>query len=167
MSKPTHRMKGTSIYDAWRGMRYRCTNRNHKYYADYGGRGITVCDEWLHSFENFYRDMGDKPKGLSLDRIDNDKGYCKENCRWSTAKEQTNNKRNTVYVVYKGEIISVGNLATMLDLNSVTLLRRIRNNWTESRWGDRPRKISKKGCSSLPTSIYRFMKQQADKEMLQ
>ena len=84
-------MKGTKIYDCWVSMKQRCLNPKATGYKNWGGRGITVCDEWL-GFENFYEDMGDKPVGLSIDRKDNNKGYCKSNCRWATPTEQANNK---------------------------------------------------------------------------
>src|SRR5262249_13199822 len=72
-------------------------------YKHYGGRGIGVCDEWRFSAESFYRDMGE-PRGLTLDRIDNDKGYQKDNCRWATQEEQARNKRNTVHVEINGRV---------------------------------------------------------------
>lgn len=88
-------------YDTWRSMVDRCTNKNHRYYHRYGGRGITVCDEWL-TFENFFTDMGNPPDGLSLDRIDNDGGYSKANCRWASKYEQATNRSRTIYVVVDG-----------------------------------------------------------------
>ena len=70
----------------------RCTDPNHKYYSNYGGRGITIDPRWL-TFENFYEDMGERPQGTSLDRENNDLGYFKDNCRWATRTEQANNRR--------------------------------------------------------------------------
>jgi hypothetical protein len=81
----------------------RCYNPNNKGYKNYGGRGIKVCARWLESFENFYEDMGDCPKGLTLDRKDNDGDYTSENCRWATKEEQQNNTRINVWITYVGE----------------------------------------------------------------
>lgn len=86
-----HGKSGTAIYKIWVGMITRCYNPKVKIYKYYGGRGIQVSESW-QNFENFYRDMGERPSGLQIDRIDNDKGYTKENCRWVTAKE--NNAAN-------------------------------------------------------------------------
>lgn len=90
-----HGLTDTPTYKSWISMRYRCTNQKYSEYKYYGGRGITVCERWIDSFENFLADMGERPKGKSLDRIDPYGNYCPENCRWATAKEQANNKRTT------------------------------------------------------------------------
>lgn len=90
------------IRNIWYGMIHRTTSINHKNYFSYGGRGIFVCDEW-HSFDVFYEDMKDSYiVGLSLDRIDNEKGYTKQNCRWATKKEQANNRRSSALFTIDG-----------------------------------------------------------------
>ena len=90
----THGRYKTPEYYCWQGMKNRCLNSNHKQWEYYGGRGITMCDEWVSSFPQFLSDMGERPTpNHSLDRVDNDKGYCKENCQWRTKKEQMNNRR--------------------------------------------------------------------------
>jgi hypothetical protein len=88
-----HGLKGSRIYSIWGGMLARCERTQHKSYAYYGGRGITVCAEW-HVFDVFLKDMGFPPSDFhTLDRIDNAKGYCKTNCRWATPTEQARNRR--------------------------------------------------------------------------
>lgn len=88
----SHGKSRTKIYRIWADMVGRCSRPTHMRYADYGGRGISVCERWM-SFPNFYSDMGDRPENLSLDRVNNDGNYEPSNCRWATAIEQRNNRR--------------------------------------------------------------------------
>lgn len=99
-----HDMSRSSIYAIWTNIVDRCYNEKNPNYHRYGGRGITMCDEWRNSFEAFYHDMGERPSvNYSIDRRDNDKGYCKDNCRWATSQEQAANRQRSLYFEYKGE----------------------------------------------------------------
>ena len=90
----THGMRWTPVYNIWRHMKSRCSNPNHKFYHRYGGRGIKVCDRWM-KFENFLADMGENPKGMSIERIDNAKGYYPANCKWANQTAQSRNRVTT------------------------------------------------------------------------
>lgn len=86
--------KASPTYYSWKSMKWRCTNTAPKDWKHYGGRGIGVCERWVNSFEMFLADMGERPEGHTLDRIDNDKGYEPGNCRWATPAQQRNNRRD-------------------------------------------------------------------------
>lgn len=118
--------KKTKEYKTWAGIKYRCYCKTDKRFSDYGGRGIIVCDRWLHSFENFLADMGRAPSPKhSIDRKDNNKNYEPNNCRWATNKEQANNKRTNVNITYKGETMTISEWCTKLDLCQNTIRARI------------------------------------------
>lgn len=110
-----HGGSGTKTYKVWSAMIQRTRNPNAGQYSDYGGRGIAVCDDW-HSFAGFRRDMGDAPKGMTLDRIDNDKGYSKDNCRWASREQQSANRRVTVRIRHEGADVTITELARILNV---------------------------------------------------
>lgn len=123
--RKTHGMSGTPAHYTWVGMRYRCTDPESSRWEDYGGRGIKVCSRWLESFENFFEDMGERPAGKTLDRIDGDGDYAPANCRWATKEEQANNKSNTRWLEYEGIRLPVQLWAAQLGIRARTLLQRI------------------------------------------
>lgn len=128
MFKPTHGMKNSRIYNIWANMIQRCNNPHQTQYKYYGGRGITVCDEWL-KFENFYRDMKDGYlDDLTLDRKDSLKGYFKGNCRWVTIQEQQNNRRDCRFIEHNGKRLNLTQWGKELDIPPSTLLGRYRRN---------------------------------------
>lgn len=129
-----HNATGTREYITWTNIKARCTNPNNKAYKNYGGRGIAICDTWLNSFEVFYRDMGDCPKGFSIERKDNNKGYYKENCIWASAKTQSMNRRSNFIVNYRGEDKPLKQWCEDLKLDYKKVFARIKQlGWTVER----------------------------------
>lgn len=117
---------GTPEYGAWTEMRKRCLCSTGHAYADYGGRGISICERWLVSFANFLEDMGKKPTpSHSLDRIDNNGNYCPENCRWATKKEQARNRRSNHFVTAHGQTHTIAEWAELVGMHEVSLRDRI------------------------------------------
>jgi hypothetical protein len=131
----THGRSKTRTYKIWLGMKKRCLNKNVKQYKDYGGRGINVCPEWKTSFDAFLKDMGNAPKGKTIERVNNDLGYSKENCVWLPKKEQSKNTRRTQHVEYNGKIFITEDLAKELGISGPTLKHRIKF-WDKKDWGN-------------------------------
>ncbi len=114
------------LYWVWADMRARCRNHRHKAYANYGGRGIDVCARW-ETFANFAADMGERPDGGMLDRIDNDGPYAPDNCRWATRQEQNSNRRNCIYVDCDGERVTLRECCRRRGLKYRPVVKRIQN----------------------------------------
>lgn len=116
--------KHSPTFTVWRSMVRRCVSPKHPSYKNYGGRGIAVCERWK-GFEAFLEDMGERPKGKTLDRIDNDGNYCKENCRWVSMKENSNNRRNNRLLTLHGKTHTVSEWAALTGLNESTIRVRL------------------------------------------
>lgn len=117
-------------YRSWSAMYTRCYNPNVKCYKHYGERGITVCNRWKHSFENFYSDIGPRPSlKHSVERINNELGYSPENCKWATHAEQMNNIRDNIRIEYKGESHTVAEWARIKNVPYLRLKKRIKSGW--------------------------------------
>lgn len=127
-----HSMTKSPEFKAYIGAKQRCYNPNNKRYYMWGGRGIRVCDRWLEGFVNFFEDMGSRPSAQhSLDRINVDGDYCKENCRWATSAEQSMNRRSNRLVTYKGDTKPLKMWTDELGLNYYLVSQRIRKlKWT-------------------------------------
>lgn len=126
-SNTSHGMYGSPEHTTWRAIKGRCYEKSHIGYSRYGGRGITMSDEWKNDFQAFYRDMGPRPSpGHSIERDDNDKGYYKENCRWATRLEQANNTSRNIYCEFDGEIKSLPDWCRELNLSYPKMRRYIR-----------------------------------------
>lgn len=128
MQREKHGKRKTKLYIVWCNMRNRCDCTGNKEYKNYGGRGISVCSDWYSfiAFMNWAFASG-YSKGLTIDRIDNDKGYYPENCRWITRKEQANNKTNNHYITYRGETKTLKQWSESLNIPYYRLRSRINN----------------------------------------
>jgi hypothetical protein len=139
---------GSKTYTAWAQMKSRCDNPKNRFFADYGGRGIGYCDRWA-KFENFLRDMGAAPEGLTLERQDNAKGYGPDNCVWATRKEQQNNRRNTRMVEFEGKSTPIQLLCDRFQINPHTLRNRLKNGWGIERALSQPIDVRKSSTNRL------------------
>lgn len=123
--KIKHGLYKTLAYSSWVSMKRRCLDENDASYDLYGGRGIGVCDEWLN-FEAFYRDMGERPEGTTLERIDVDGDYCKDNCKWASSFEQSRNRRSNRFITAFGETLCFADAATKYGLSKGCLEARLK-----------------------------------------
>lgn len=125
-----HGLSYTPEYRAWQTMRLRCTNPENRAWASYGGRGITVCARWLDDPSAFVADMGPKPTPRhEIDRIDNDRGYSPDNCRWTTRSENDRNRRSTTWVMFRGTRRRLIDLCDEYGVPGDTARWRIRKGW--------------------------------------
>ncbi len=128
----THGMTGSPEHMIWGAMIQRCTNPDAKDFDHYGGRGITVCDRW-RDFANFYADMAPRPKGGTLERIENDDPYSKENCRWASRKEQARNTRRNITVIYQGREMCISEACELSGVGVSTAFNRRNKGWPDDR----------------------------------
>ena len=126
-----HKMSHSRIYRTWTNMKARCYEQKHLGYPNYGGRGITVCNEWKNDFMAFYNwaMANGYNDNLSIDRIDNNDNYKPSNCRWVTKTEQKRNKRTIVFLTYKGITLCAAQWAKKLGIKVVTLRARLKRGW--------------------------------------
>lgn len=137
----------TTTYNVWLGMKGRCSNPNNHIWKYYGGRGITLCERW-NEFENFLADMGERPPGLSLERVDNNSGYYPDNCVWADKAAQSVNKRNTKFVIIRGEPRPFASLCEEYGVKYKTM-------WTRDQRASRP----------LTEADFELMKQRAHRKI--
>lgn len=124
-----HGGTGTGAFKSWTSMHCRCLKPNDPGYHRYGGRGIQICERWLNNFENFFADMGERPKGTTLDRKDNDGDYSPDNCRWADKFTQDNNKSTNIPIIYKGKKQTMAQWARELGLPINALKGRKKMGW--------------------------------------
>lgn len=133
----THGMYNSETYRSWKCMLQRCNLPTNAKYQYYGGRGIRVCDRWSE-FENFFADMGQRPEGCSIDRIDPNRNYEPSNCRWATKSMQARNTSATVYMTYRGVTKKMVEFAEELGIKYDTLRKRRAKGWSDDRCLDCP-----------------------------
>ncbi len=130
-SRPLNR---TSEYVIWTNMKQRCTNPDNPAFRNYGGRGITVSERWIHSFDNFLADMGKRPSDVhEIERRDNENGYCPDNCYWATPQQQARNKRTSRYFEHAGQRMILDDWAKQVGISRKTLTTRLRDGWSVAR----------------------------------
>ena len=140
-----HNMSNSRPYKIWNGIKDRTLNPNNKDYKNYGARGITIDERWKESFLNFWDDMKEGySDGLSIDRIDNNKGYTKDNCKWSTSKEQSNNRRSNRKLIIDNNEYTMSELADKYKITRHLLYDRLKSGWNLKEALTTPVKVNKK-----------------------
>ena len=132
-TKTTHGASRTRVYTVWQGMKQRCSDKSLRDYHRYGGRGIAVCERWIHSFENFIKDMGNPEAGMTLERENNDLGYSPDNCIWATMSVQANNRRSSRYITHDGLRLTHSQWSRRLGGSGTLVHSRIKCGWSEER----------------------------------
>lgn len=142
-----HGKTGTRLYRIWKAMKTRCYNRNSPRYNDYGGRGIAICKEWLANPALFFEwaESNGYDDNLTIDRINVNKGYSPENCRWATKKDQNNNRRGNRLLTVHGITKSIAQWAEETGVNQFTLYDRQENGWSEDEMFAKPYTIRHEG----------------------
>ncbi|CAB4136913.1 hypothetical protein UFOVP313_10 [uncultured Caudovirales phage] len=135
----THGLRSSRSYNVWKQMIFRCFDLRSKDYKDYGGRGITVDQAW-QDVRNFIADMGQAPRGMTLDRIDVNQGYSKSNCRWATTKEQARNTRRNRVITAEGQTLVMTDWAALKGIPVSTICNRIRCGWPADKAVQTPRR---------------------------
>jgi hypothetical protein len=150
-----HGMSTKPEYNVWNGMKSRCYSPNDAEWHNYGGRGIKVCDRWLHDFAAFYADMGPRPSAKhSIERVDVDGDYCPENCCWATPKEQARNRRNNRWVVYQGQRMTQADAAAASGVPLTTIWSRLARGCSAEELFAPPRPTGRQpGCQQLPLRL--------------
>lgn len=126
----TRRNRSSNTYSSWSSAKRRCHNPTDAAFKNYGGRGIEMCEEWRNSFEAFYRDMGSCPPKYTIERIDNNLGYFKENCRWATRADQNSNNRKNRYFTINGETALIAEWTRRKGFSYGAIYSRLRRGWT-------------------------------------
>lgn len=149
----THKSEFKSEFVAWSHMKERCTSPKNSIYHNYGGRGITVCDRWLRSFENFLADVGPKPTAVhTLGRINNNGNYEPTNVRWETKLQQANNRRTNVFLTHDSETLTVAEWSRKTGLTRACIECRIRAGWSHSKAITTPVQYRGRMSSDQPVS---------------
>lgn len=131
MTRELHGLSRTTSYPVWCGIKTRCYNKNSAFYAEYGGRGISMCQRWLDSFQAFHDDMGERPAGMTIERLNNDLGYEPGNCVWADRKTQSRNRRGRHLLTIAGETRSMSEWAESSGISVSTIWARIKYGWSD------------------------------------